>query len=67
MLRLAGERSFGIMKLWIRVLFLRSHFVWGLVMVVVLGLYFCAIGGCCVSTPTGSPLDTHEMARNMNG
>ena len=44
------------MELWIQVLFIYSHIVWGLVMVMVWGLYFCAIRSCSVLTPKGSPL-----------
>ena len=53
---LACECLYGLVKLWIQVLFIWSHFVWGLSMVIVLCLYFCAIMGCSVLTPEGSPL-----------
>ena len=43
-LKLAREHSFGITEIWIQVLFICSHFMWGLVMVMVLDLYFHANG-----------------------
>ena len=56
MLGLACEHSFGVMELWIQVLLICSPFVWGLIMVMVLGLYFCAMRQCSVLTPEGSSL-----------
>ena len=37
MLGFACEHAFGLMELWIQVLFIRFNFVWGLSMVMVLG------------------------------
>ena len=44
-LKLAYECSFGIIELWIQILFTCSHIVSCLSMVIVLGLYFCAKRG----------------------
>lgn len=54
-LGLAYEHSFGLMELWIQALLIGFHFVWGLSMVMVWGLYFCIIRSCSVSTPEGGP------------
>lgn len=56
MLILAYECSFGLMELWIQVLFLCSHIVWGLSVVMVLCFYFHAIKGCSLLTPEENPL-----------
>ena len=54
-IRFACEHSFVMIELWIQVLFIYSHFVWGLVMIMVLGFYFCAIRVCAYLTPKESP------------
>ena len=54
MLGFACEHSLELMELWIQVLFICSHFVWGLSMVMVLGLYFHVIRACSVSNPEGA-------------
>ena len=44
------------MELWLQVLFICSQFAWGLVMLIIMGLYVWAIRGCSVLTTGVSPL-----------
>ena len=54
-LRLACEHFFGIIELLVQVLFIYSHFVWGLVIIMFLRLYFHTIRACSILTPKVSP------------